>query len=107
MKLNRTRETVRCRHPGWTVLQIIKAVRFQIVGGAAEPLQRGHRFFLRVDIGLPSDKAPDDPSTIVVPSLIKAYFYDMSGKFAAIMARSEEHTSELQSLMRISYAVFC
>src|SRR3546814_9302381 len=26
---------------------------------------------------------------------------------AATSARSEEHTSELQSLMRISYAVFC
>src|SRR3546814_3885619 len=26
---------------------------------------------------------------------------------AAITGRSEEHTSELQSLMRISYAVFC
>src|SRR3546814_14864683 len=26
---------------------------------------------------------------------------------AALGARSEEHTSELQSLMRISYAVFC
>src|SRR3546814_7793624 len=26
---------------------------------------------------------------------------------AIISARSEEHTSELQSLMRISYAVFC
>src|SRR3546814_6639099 len=26
---------------------------------------------------------------------------------AAIDSRSEEHTSELQSLMRISYAVFC
>src|SRR3546814_1319971 len=26
---------------------------------------------------------------------------------AAAFARSEEHTSELQSLMRISYAVFC
>src|SRR3546814_5491419 len=25
----------------------------------------------------------------------------------AIIVRSEEHTSELQSLMRISYAVFC
>src|SRR3546814_8417545 len=25
----------------------------------------------------------------------------------ALYARSEEHTSELQSLMRISYAVFC
>src|SRR3546814_6362895 len=29
---------------------------------------------------------------------------DAEGNFAA---RSEEHTSELQSLMRISYAVFC
>src|SRR3546814_6045499 len=31
------------------------------------------------------------------------------GDFAAMIAvvRSEEHTSELQSLMRISYAVFC
>src|SRR3546814_7125458 len=27
--------------------------------------------------------------------------------FAQTVARSEEHTSELQSLMRISYAVFC
>src|SRR3546814_5167960 len=26
---------------------------------------------------------------------------------AAVLERSEEHTSELQSLMRISYAVFC
>src|SRR3546814_5609785 len=26
---------------------------------------------------------------------------------AALFQRSEEHTSELQSLMRISYAVFC
>src|SRR3546814_10300460 len=29
------------------------------------------------------------------------------GLSTASMARSEEHTSELQSLMRISYAVFC
>src|SRR3546814_2121601 len=28
-------------------------------------------------------------------------------EFAAVGYRSEEHTSELQSLMRISYAVFC
>src|SRR3546814_988243 len=39
----------------------------------------------------------------------------MSGRFApgsataphGVTPRSEEHTSELQSLMRISYAVFC
>src|SRR3546814_4882377 len=30
-----------------------------------------------------------------------------SGVRATIAVRSEEHTSELQSLMRISYAVFC
>src|SRR3546814_4809436 len=31
----------------------------------------------------------------------------LSGRFASKLCRSEEHTSELQSLMRISYAVFC
>src|SRR3546814_8290234 len=30
-----------------------------------------------------------------------------SSRFPRIARRSEEHTSELQSLMRISYAVFC
>src|SRR3546814_9002022 len=30
-----------------------------------------------------------------------------AGTPGALAARSEEHTSELQSLMRISYAVFC
>src|SRR3546814_5467417 len=29
------------------------------------------------------------------------------GDLARVQRRSEEHTSELQSLMRISYAVFC
>src|SRR3546814_2668112 len=39
--------------------------------------------------------------------------YDLSkrtslyGTVASVFNRSEEHTSELQSLMRISYAVFC
>src|SRR3546814_1288637 len=32
---------------------------------------------------------------------------DLAAMDAAITTRSEEHTSELQSLMRISYAVFC
>src|SRR3546814_1074166 len=31
----------------------------------------------------------------------------LEAEIAAITARSEEHTSELQSLMRSSYAVFC
>src|SRR3546814_5073544 len=32
---------------------------------------------------------------------------DQAGSRGLAMRRSEEHTSELQSLMRISYAVFC
>src|SRR3546814_4760136 len=32
---------------------------------------------------------------------------DGAAEAAAVQQRSEEHTSELQSLMRISYAVFC
>src|SRR3546814_1044941 len=32
---------------------------------------------------------------------------DRSGPWSTAWRRSEEHTSELQSLMRISYAVFC
>src|SRR3546814_3849624 len=32
---------------------------------------------------------------------------ELTRKFVQALARSEEHTSELQSLMRISYAVFC
>src|SRR3546814_4109319 len=31
----------------------------------------------------------------------------LTEQFTAQLTRSEEHTSELQSLMRISYAVFC
>src|SRR3546814_2123374 len=31
----------------------------------------------------------------------------IAAKSSGVTARSEEHTSELQSLMRISYAVFC
>src|SRR3546814_5689643 len=36
-----------------------------------------------------------------------AYLAAMVAVGVAVAGRSEEHTSELQSLMRISYAVFC
>src|SRR3546814_8827580 len=37
----------------------------------------------------------------------KTFLLAGSGHIAGVVNRSEEHTSELQSLMRISYAVFC
>src|SRR3546814_7395075 len=42
-------------------------------------------------------RAPDERSACMKASLAEL----------AVRNRSEEHTSELQSLMRISYAVFC
>src|SRR3546814_9915468 len=38
---------------------------------------------------------------------LKDYLEQLSGYDLIYGRRSEEHTSELQSLMRISYAVFC
>src|SRR3546814_2285171 len=45
----------------------------------------------------------------VIAVCASSYFFDtpMTPVMIAGGLRSEEHTSELQSLMRISYAVFC
>src|SRR3546814_1175464 len=40
-------------------------------------------------------------------ALEEKYFVGEAQRIAVNEVRSEEHTSELQSLMRISYAVFC
>src|SRR3546814_5780773 len=47
--------------------------------------------------------ASDQPSRDIAPHAAKADDADLH----VLLRRSEEHTSELQSLMRISYAVFC
>src|SRR3546814_10607148 len=39
--------------------------------------------------------------------IFKAHIQESAVARNACIVRSEEHTSELQSLMRISYAVFC
>src|SRR3546814_9784750 len=36
-----------------------------------------------------------------------SYSFRTNTGYIKVLGRSEEHTSELQSLMRISYAVFC
>src|SRR3546814_7274314 len=50
------------------------------------------------------------PDALLVRSL-KSLPFALSAiakaRFTVLVSRSEEHTSELQSLMRISYAVFC
>src|SRR3546814_2090043 len=61
---------------------------------------------------MPSERFSDWIRRISTPMLIGSWpvngssYMTISGS-SAIARRSEEHTSELQSLMRISYAVFC
>src|SRR3546814_7039135 len=81
---------------------------------------------LRQDFGLRlpqlEGKLPEDESGVDVAliwNIVRKAVIDMKGfevveevvlstfSFAKYLMRSEEHTSELQSLMRISYAVFC
>src|SRR3546814_1828975 len=56
---------------------------------------------------------PDIEFRACMKALIAVFWRITSAKLllvpvkAALTMRSEEHTSELQSLMRISYAVFC
>src|SRR3546814_2336527 len=56
-------------------------------------------------------------SKVAIFAVLMRYFVEAGGYYQitlvqvlswlAFASRSEEHTSELQSLMRISYAVFC
>src|SRR3546814_18349128 len=48
-----------------------------------------------------------DANDWIGPGAIRAHQSISMKNNAARASRSEEHTSELQSLMRISYAVFC
>src|SRR3546814_2702733 len=55
-----------------------------------------------------SGKGRDDMADTTASTALVAVRAPLFASDEAVsMARSEEHTSELQSLMRISYAVFC
>src|SRR3546814_18455571 len=57
---------------------------------------------------LPSERELAQLLKVSRPSLREALIVlELQGEIEIRVGRSEEHTSELQSLMRISYAVFC
>src|SRR3546814_1972302 len=49
------------------------------------------------------------PAAVILAGVAANLFarWPLMGVYVVAAVRSEEHTSELQSLMRISYAVFC
>src|SRR3546814_9301006 len=75
------------------------------IEGIADLRDESDRQGLRVVIELRRDAEPE----VVLNQLFR--YSPLQGSFGCNMLaqldRSEEHTSELQSLMRISYAVFC
>src|SRR3546814_5599835 len=66
-----------------------------------QQLQRGYQVYKEVCSACHSLKF------VAFRDLAKLGFNEAEVKAEAASWRSEEHTSELQSLMRISYAVFC
>src|SRR3546814_2765595 len=61
-------------------------------------------FSTRID-GVEANAANRDPRRAAIGSKLTPGATEES--WSTLVTRSEEHTSELQSLMRISYAVFC
>src|SRR3546814_2625047 len=78
-------------------------------GGAirAEQVADALRYIAATDDGLPSVLAGDLNASMDAPELQPLLGPFLDAYAALHPGRSEEHTSELQSLMRISYAVFC
>src|SRR3546814_5853813 len=74
-----------------------------------------YRLFRRVNVVLHSHSVPAVVLTRLLGDepLLRLQGYELLKAFRGIktpdsaLERSEEHTSELQSLMRTSYAVFC
>src|SRR3546814_7676605 len=80
---------------------------YLIIASGSEYTYFGHDEWAR---HAPALKGLDDALEIrrrILLAFERAEIADSDAERRRLMTRSEEHTSELQSLMRISYAVFC
>src|SRR3546814_2872230 len=78
----------------------IEAASLSELNSNAAPKRSQKKFFTPPAMPeRPSASLAGEPTSIATPRGVTARFHTAK--------RSEEHTSELQSLMRISYAVFC
>src|SRR3546814_9118769 len=79
-------------------------------GGSMRARRIGLAVIVALLLVLGMQHAPDIRLSTSVPSghdAVQVQAVVDLGTTAGALLRSEEHTSELQSLMRISYAVFC
>src|SRR3546814_8601426 len=88
-----------------SVLYWLRAYTAQIAAGIQPMIVICRIRQMMPAIGRPMVKKPSQGSSKAMSRRMGfAFTWKQSGQFTP---RSEEHTSELQSLMRISYAVFC
>src|SRR3546814_2766573 len=79
----------------------------ELVGSRDDRLQRGADIFVTMALAA-RERTGVAPQKGKMRCELLSKRHDLRNLLAkALLLRSEEHTSELQSLMRISYAVFC
>src|SRR3546814_6666758 len=78
---------------------------FEDGGLTADQLSPEDLFLPAVKVDVREQAAADPDYAVTVDDLTR--WERRHGRIPRGAARSEEHTSELQSLMRISYAVYC
>src|SRR3546814_1544849 len=86
--------------------QVQRRGRIQPEPGAACVLDQRGRFGITAS-GQPGHEMHAGLRILDLQAPVAACAQPVDQHAAALLQRSEEHTSELQSLMRISYAVFC
>src|SRR3546814_2398625 len=106
-----------CANHGFAVLSVQRPAPAGSIGGATDAIDLDRRSLIgfadRRNVLSVIEKGVDtlvargivDPGSVGITGLSDG---SSTVQFASLnSSRSEEHTSELQSLMRISYAVFC
>src|SRR3546814_5426351 len=83
------------------VLQCRRRADGSVLWQDVRPLQPGEFTSTFLDVN-----ALDDGGAVAIRGVLGSVQHWLIGDDGQVL-RSEEHTSELQSLMRISYAVFC
>src|SRR3546814_2627666 len=70
---------------------------------------RHQRAIMTKTLKISHERMQHAPAIVIdgAPLLSSRYITHSRKWLSRVLRRSEEHTSELQSLMRISYAVFC
>src|SRR3546814_1841200 len=73
-----------------------------------KPCRKGlHEYVGSLGLAASAGRIADGPAHRIARRNRRDGFARLQGNIGDTFRRSEEHTSELQSLMRISYAVFC